>query len=43
MDAVLDFVCGLVIGLSYLTLAIVSVLYMPQMLTMFLIVFFQRA
>jgi hypothetical protein len=32
MDAVLDFVCGLVIGLSYLTLAIVFVLYMPQML-----------
>ena len=32
MGAVLDFVCGLVIGLSYLTLAIVFVHYMPQML-----------
>ena len=32
MIAVLDFGYGLVIGLSYLTIAIVFVLYMPQML-----------
>jgi hypothetical protein len=32
MDAVLGFGYGLVIGLSYLTLAIVFVLYVPQVL-----------